>query len=52
MRVGRYQSVAAGDLSGDDIPDLLIAGADSYRIWRGRGDGRFIAGQTVDYRSP
>lgn len=52
VRMGRYQSIAAGDLSGDGIPDLLVAGADSYRIWRGRGDGRFIAGKAVDYRAP
>ena len=45
-RPPRVQAIALGDLNGDG----LVAGVESYQVWRGEGNGRFTADVRSYYR--
>jgi len=38
------------DLTGNGLVDILVAGVDSYQVWRGEGNGRFTADPAAKYR--
>ncbi len=40
-------STAAGDLDGDGLPDLVLAGEDDVSVMRNQGDGTFASAQSV-----
>ncbi len=45
-------SLAAGDVSGDGVPDLAGVTSDGrVMLWRGRGDGSFIRERAADTRA-
>jgi hypothetical protein len=37
-------------VTGDGIPDIFVAGVESYQVWRGSGDGTFSAGERSSHR--
>jgi hypothetical protein len=49
LRFGRYESIALGEVTGDGWVDLLAAGVDGYQVWRGQGNGHFVADDRASY---
>lgn len=50
LRYGRNTALAVGDVTGDGLLDIFVADVNTYRVWRGEGNGRFAAGPATGYR--
>ena len=47
---GRDKTIALGDVTGDGVVDVFVAGVESYQVWRGEGNGRFTSGSHTKYQ--
>jgi hypothetical protein len=50
LRYSADDAIAVGDLNGDGVADVLVAGVEATRAWVNDGRGAFKAGTVMRYR--